>query len=72
MSNNSSFFDFYRKHIAFLAVATALTMLSFCNWVSFSITIQPRFTMLGPHIDYGLCMSARHVSPDLDLNFTVC
>jgi len=38
----------------------------------FSITIQPRFTILCPHIDHGVYMSARHMSPDHhDLILTV-
>ena len=59
-------------HIALLvAVTTALTMLSFCDYVSFSITIQPRLNIFSSHIDYGRYLSAGHVSPDLDFVFTV-
>jgi len=39
--------------------------------VSLTITIQPRFNILGPHIDNGIYMSSGHVSPDIDLNFMV-
>ena len=35
------------------------------------ITIQPRLTLFGPHIDHDVYMSAKHVSPDLDLIFMV-
>ena len=40
-------------------------MSSFCDYVIFSVTI------LGPHIDYGGYLSARHDSPDIDLIFMV-
>ena len=51
---------------------TVLTMTSFRDEEdSFSIFIQPSLTIFGPHIDHGGYMSARHVSPDLDLIFMV-
>jgi hypothetical protein len=49
----------------------AFPMSSFCDLISFSITIQPRFTILGLHIDHGVCISPKHVSPDIDLIFRV-
>ena len=58
-------------HIAFPVAVTALTMSSFGDWVSFSITIQPRLTMYGPHIEHGGYMSDGQVSHDLDLIFIV-
>jgi len=49
---------------------------SFCDWVSFPITIQPRLTILGPYIDDGGYMPDWHFSPDLDLidmaNLLIC
>jgi hypothetical protein len=48
-----------------------LTMSGFCFQINFSITIQPRLTIFGPHIDHGQYMSARHVSPDLELIFSL-
>jgi len=38
--------------IAFPAV-TALAMSSFCDYINFSIAIQPRFTIYGLPFDYG-------------------
>ena len=52
-------------------VVTVLTPSSFCGYISFSITIQHRFTILGPHIDNDVYISARHVPHDLDLIFMV-
>jgi hypothetical protein len=44
---------------------------NFCHfcviWANFSITIQPILTIFHPCIDHGGYMSARQVSPDLDL-----
>ena len=61
-----------KPDIAFpLVVVTVLTPSSFCGYISFSITIQHRFTILGPHIDNDVYISARHVPHDLDLIFMV-
>ena len=46
--------------------ASSLKMPSLCDNLSFSITIQPRFTILGSHIDHLGYISSRHVSPVLD------
>lgn len=52
--------------------ATPLTMTSFFgDYISFSITIQPRLTILGSHMDHGVYMSTRHITPDLDLIFSL-
>jgi hypothetical protein len=54
--------------IAFPVTATAaLTISGFRDYISFSITIQPRLTILGPHIDHGGYMSVGHVSHYLAL-----
>lgn len=51
---------------------TALTMTSFFgDYISFSVTIQPRLTILGAHIDHGVYMSTRHMTSDLDLIFSL-
>jgi len=39
--------------------------------LTFTIIIQSIGTVLGPHIDHGGFMSARHVSGDHDLIFMV-
>jgi len=44
---------------------------SFYDKVSFSISIQSRLTIFDPHIDDGGCMSARNMSPNLSLIFTI-
>ena len=49
---------------------TALTSF-FGDYISFSVTIQPRLTILGSHIDHGVYMSTRHMTPDLDLIFSL-
>jgi len=54
-----------------MPVNYTLNNVKFYDWVSFPISIQPRLTIFGPHIDRGEYMSARHVSPDLDFIFMV-
>ena len=39
-------------------------MSSFCDVVNFSITIQPRPIIPGPHKDHGGYMAAKHVLSD--------
>ena len=43
----------------------------YCDYISFSITIQPRFILNNTHIDHDGYMSAKHMLLDLDLIFMV-
>ena len=46
--------------------------LSNLGQVSVNRSVSPLpYSLDSPHIDHGGCMSARHVSPDLDLIFRV-
>jgi len=61
----------WRRDIGIAFPVMSATMSSFCDYVSFSITTQPRFILLGPNIDHGGYISARYVSPDVT-SFSWC
>ena len=47
----------FTSGIAFPVAVTALPKFLWLEYIGFSITIQPRLTMLGPHIEHGGYMS---------------
>ena len=58
-------FDFYRSRA--MPLKNALIMSRFCDYVSFSIAIQSRLSIVGTHFDRYCYMLTRHVLLDIHL-----